>query len=295
MTYTAQQQKLMRHLGLRPWISREIGQEARAQVLHTNALKAQWTGFTPRTCAGSRAAVGAAVLEGIAHEGGRKGIATKAAVASGGSATRKGSGFTGVERRGAGCSVVGPGDSKPDASKPDVSKIDVSRQHDEAASGQPSPLSLIYAQVLPQFWLVAECDEWDRGSQVVFQRLLKACIDLAVKQGAVAPSASQVEWFHWPLRLPVPIANDEHSLRQALRGWVNGRRQSGALWVSLGRRFVELLMPTSLPKGERHQGRSGMDVIWFEGLPAMQIEPEHKSALWQFIQSAVPGIVIQSK
>lgn len=262
----------MQHLGLRPWVRREIGQEAQATVLNQAAN---------------------AGMRGVLRPSQQSGLSVQPK-ASGGQTARLKRPATSVERPRQPVEAKRP--SVAARSPNAVTRSPVHSEHSVkvAQVGEmPSPLSLIYAQVLPGFWLVAECDEWDRGSQAVFNRLLVACRGLAAQQGYQQPQVPQIEWFHWPLRLSAPIQNDEHSMRQALRGWVNGRRRPGAVWVSLGRRFVELLLPTQLAPGVRHQGRSGMDVVWFEGLPAMQIEPEHKAALWQFLQEAVPTFVRQ--
>ncbi|MEJ2680110.1 MAG: hypothetical protein P8144_01150 [Gammaproteobacteria bacterium] len=152
-----------------------------------------------------------------------------------------------------------------------------------------APFSLLYTELVPGVWLLAECDEWDQGSQAMFSQLVMASRKLtsaAVESETAAP-APALEWFHWPMRLPAVLDNHEENARHALRGWVKGRQKKGALWISLGRRFVVLMVPEPLPRGVRYTGRRGMDVIWFDSLPAMQMNPNAKRALWRFIQTVL--------
>lgn len=326
MAYTAQQHKLMRHLGLRPWVRREVGQEAQAQILTANGAVGLAVGSVTGSSQAKPSLANAErhkmqLRQSLGQATSPNRSPAQQALAKATSPAQKPA-VVGQSNRSTSpqpsslqsTSVENQQEQDQQPSKTKIapqssplrreSKINAAtlgRAAEPVASADvgdnsqatniPSPLSLMYAQVLPGVWLVAECDEWDRGGQVLFQRLLKACSDLVMRQGYQMTAAPEIEWFHWPLRLPAPIKNDEHNLRQALRGWVNGRRRPGALWISLGRRFVEMLLPSKLDKGLRHQGRSGMDVIWFEGLPAMQIEPEHKAILWQFLQQALPSAV----
>ncbi len=318
MSYTVQQHKLMQHLGLRPWIRREIGQEAQAQILRAAGVAAPITGGiqtkpSPRVDAEQRKQqlrqslgqssapkqspvreAATPALKTVAHHGQQSSerLASSNATLKD---TVKAAAPAAPKRQSPLRKAVAPKAEVPTVRASADVGIETRGAQPVSSGNTPSPLSLMYAQVLPGVWLVAECDEWDRGGQALFHRLLKACADLVVRQGYQQAVSTEIEWFHWPLRLPAPIKNDEHNLRQALRGWVNGRRRPGALWISLGRRFVEMLLPSALGKGVRHQGRSGMDVVWFEGLPAMQIESEHKAMLWQFLQQALPPAITALK
>jgi len=149
-------------------------------------------------------------------------------------------------------------------------------------SGEPAPLSLIYAQVNPKCWLVAECDEWDRESQQIFQKLFKACLGLL--DSSNVPESS-LQWFNWPLKVAMPLENTDRNLKQAIRGWVHGRGEADTQWISLGRRFFDILVDDAIPSGQVYKGQSAMSIIWFDSLTAMQVEPALKARLWQYLRS----------